>query len=55
MRNLIPNYILEKNSENKVRGSITASAMYIHISGFKNLTNNLVKMAKKVLIYYQKL
>jgi tetratricopeptide (TPR) repeat protein/class 3 adenylate cyclase len=47
MKNLIPRFILEKYKENKFSGNFKATTMFIDISGFTAMTQNLMKNGKE--------
>ena len=47
MRNLIPKFIIEKFDENKFSGNFTAATMFIDISGFTKMTQDLMKNGKE--------
>nr|MBC8384228.1 AAA family ATPase [Candidatus Cloacimonadota bacterium] len=47
MKNLIPQFILEKNKENKFSGNFKATTMFIDISGFSAMTQELMKNGKE--------
>jgi len=47
VRNLIPSFILEKHQENETHGSFKAATMFIDISGFTAMTQELMKNGKE--------
>ncbi len=47
MKNFIPDLIAEKASKNILSGTITASAMFVDISGFTAMTRSLMKHGKE--------
>jgi len=47
MKTLIPSFILEKNKENKFSGKFKATTMFIDISGFTAMTQDLMKNGKE--------
>lgn len=47
MRNLVPNFITQKYSENNLSGTTTGIAIFIDISGFTSLTETLAKFGKE--------
>ena len=42
MHRLIPQFILEKLSQQEVRGSFEAASLFVDISGFSTMTNTLM-------------
>jgi len=47
VKNLIPSYILVKSKENKFKGQFKATTMFIDISGFTAMTQELMKNGKE--------
>ncbi|KAA3600426.1 MAG: hypothetical protein DWQ06_09285 [Calditrichaeota bacterium] len=47
MRNLVPNFISQKYSENNFSGTTTGIAIFIDISGFTSLTETLAKFGNE--------
>jgi len=47
MKNLIPRFIVEKSKENKFSGNFKATTMFIDISGFTAMTQNLMNNGKE--------
>ncbi len=47
MSEYIPDFILEKLSENKLDGSFSASVLFLDISGFTDLTNRVMSEGKE--------
>jgi hypothetical protein len=47
MHNLIPSFILEKHQQGKSHGSFKAATMFIDISGFTSMTQELMKNGKE--------
>ena len=47
MKNYIPNFIAEKYKTNNNKGKISAATMFIDISGFTKMTNDLISHGKE--------
>ncbi|MCD4818106.1 MAG: tetratricopeptide repeat protein [Candidatus Cloacimonetes bacterium] len=47
MKTLIPKFILEKSQDNKLNGNFQATTMFIDISGFTAMTQDLMKNGKE--------
>jgi len=47
MKNLIPEFILQKHEENVIKGQFKAASMFIDISGFTAMTQDLMKNGKE--------